>query len=87
MSTHIDEIDEDKKYAWEKKYETSWSKLIDEELSDKNVKELNEQRRKRKRYEFFKIQYFLDYLSVSLLSLREVLLGLCISLSTGRMVF
>ena len=43
------EEDEDKKYAWEKKYETSWSKLIDEELSDKNNKEITEQRRKRKR--------------------------------------
>ena len=45
----IMEEDEEKKYAWEKKYEASWSKLIDEELSDKNLKEINEQRRKRKR--------------------------------------
>jgi transcription initiation factor TFIIH subunit 2 len=47
--SNIVEEDEEKKYAWEKKYETSWSKLIDEELSDKNGKEISEQRRKRQR--------------------------------------
>lgn len=44
-----EENEEEKKYNWEKKFQPVWSELIDKQLSESENKEINEQRRKRKR--------------------------------------